>query len=306
MYRNPIYGAASSRLTPYCHLICHMENRVKEQQLWLFADRTVTIRANQQRPYLSAFAGIPVTILRRVGLQGTGLATARIDTIRSRLPKLAWRIRVAVRRVWLPFASVFPLQMRLSRRSPTCAQHRCVLRPGNRAPAPDSPFRAASLGTLPGRCVCRRHTERCTRHPQKMPSGLDWRTETGLDPAGTPPKAAFSASSWPPAVKTPKIRPHRGFCELCGLNLLELSRGHREFEFRGHLTHATTFGEDACQVRKDHGPVSRALCNDLAIAVAFLTVKDRSTRKKDKLWGHHQRIRALHITNHQDRPAKFF
>ncbi len=89
-----------------------IENRVKEQQLWLFADRTssATMRANQLRLYFSAFAGILVTILRRVGLRGTDLATARIDTIRSRLLKLAGRIRVTVRRVWLSFASVFPLQ----------------------------------------------------------------------------------------------------------------------------------------------------------------------------------------------------
>ncbi len=89
-----------------------MENRIKDQQLWLFADRTssATMRANQLRLYFSAFAGILVTILRRVGLQGTDLATARVDTIRSRLLKLAGRIRVTVRRVWLSFASVFPLQ----------------------------------------------------------------------------------------------------------------------------------------------------------------------------------------------------
>ena len=89
-----------------------MEIRVNEQQLWLFADRnsSATMRANQLRLYFSAFAGILVTILRRVGLRGTDLATARIDTIRSRLFKLAGRIRVTVRRVWLSFASVFPLK----------------------------------------------------------------------------------------------------------------------------------------------------------------------------------------------------
>ena len=89
-----------------------MENRIKDQQLWLFADRTssATMRANQLRLYVSVFAGILMTTLRRVGLRGTDLALARIDTIRSRLLKLAGRIRVTVRRVWLSFASVFPLQ----------------------------------------------------------------------------------------------------------------------------------------------------------------------------------------------------
>ena len=64
-----------------------MENRIKEQQLWLFADRTsaATMRANQLRLYFSAFAGILMTILRRAGLKGTALAAARFDTIRSRL-----------------------------------------------------------------------------------------------------------------------------------------------------------------------------------------------------------------------------
>ena len=89
-----------------------MENRIKEQQLWLFADRTsaATMRANQLRLYFSAFAGILMTILRRAGLQGTALADARFDTIRSRLIKLAGRITVSVRRVRISLSSVYPLQ----------------------------------------------------------------------------------------------------------------------------------------------------------------------------------------------------
>ena len=51
-----------------------------------------------------------MTILRRVGLRGTDLAKARIDTIRSRLLKLAGCIRVTVCKVLLSFASVFSLQ----------------------------------------------------------------------------------------------------------------------------------------------------------------------------------------------------
>ena len=78
----------------YENLYCargDMENRIKEQQLWLFADRTssATMRANQLRLYFSTFAGILMTILRRVGLKGTDLSKARFDTIRSRLLKLA-------------------------------------------------------------------------------------------------------------------------------------------------------------------------------------------------------------------------
>ena len=89
-----------------------MENRIKEQQLWLFADRTSSAKmpANQLRLHFSAFAGILLGILHRVGLRGTELASARIDTVRSRLLKLARRIRVTVRRVWLSFATAFPFR----------------------------------------------------------------------------------------------------------------------------------------------------------------------------------------------------
>ena len=68
------------------------------------------MRANQLRLYFSAFAGILLTILRSAGLQGTALANARFDTIRSRLIKLAGRITVSLRRVRISFSSVYPLQ----------------------------------------------------------------------------------------------------------------------------------------------------------------------------------------------------
>ena len=89
-----------------------MENRIKEQQLWLFADRTssATMRANQLRLTFSAFAGALFTLLRQVGLQGTALARARADTIRARLLKVAARITVTVRKVWIAFPSGYPLQ----------------------------------------------------------------------------------------------------------------------------------------------------------------------------------------------------
>ena len=64
-----------------------MENRIKEQQLGLFADRTSTswMRSNQLRLYFSSFAYILVHALRRVGLTGTELANAQCDTIRLKL-----------------------------------------------------------------------------------------------------------------------------------------------------------------------------------------------------------------------------
>ena len=89
-----------------------MENRIKEQQLWLFADRTssATMRANQLRLTFSACAGALLTLLRQVGLQGTALARARADTIRARLLKVAARITVTVRRIRVAFPSGYPLQ----------------------------------------------------------------------------------------------------------------------------------------------------------------------------------------------------
>ncbi len=89
-----------------------MENRIKEQQLWLFCDRTPAhiMRANQLRMSFSAFAGVLVDILRRVGLEGTECARWRVDTIRSRLLKLAGRVQKTVRRIRVFLASVFPLQ----------------------------------------------------------------------------------------------------------------------------------------------------------------------------------------------------
>ena len=64
-----------------------MENRIKEQQLWLFADRTstATMRANQLRLTFATFAGVLMTLLRQAGLSDTALAGARADTIRARL-----------------------------------------------------------------------------------------------------------------------------------------------------------------------------------------------------------------------------
>ncbi|MYD95451.1 MAG: IS1380 family transposase [Chloroflexi bacterium] len=89
-----------------------MENRIKEQQLWLFADRTstATMRANQLRLTFATFAGVLMTLLRQVGLQGTALARAQADTIRTRLLKIGARITVSRRRIRIAFASVYPLQ----------------------------------------------------------------------------------------------------------------------------------------------------------------------------------------------------
>jgi hypothetical protein len=99
----------------YEELYCargEMENRIKEQQLCLFADRTstATMRANQIRLWFSSAAYTLVDAFRRVGLAGTKLARARCDTIRLKLFKIGAAVRVSVRRVYISMASSFPLQ----------------------------------------------------------------------------------------------------------------------------------------------------------------------------------------------------
>lgn len=87
-----------------------MENRIKEQQLYLFADRTSCSRfiANQFRVMLSSFAYVLVDGIRRLALQGTKHAKARVDTIRLRLFKIAARVRVTARRVVFHLCSHCP------------------------------------------------------------------------------------------------------------------------------------------------------------------------------------------------------
>jgi DDE family transposase len=97
----------------YEELYCargEMENRIKEQQLCLFADRTSTHRlaSNQLRLWLSSVAYLLLNELRRLGLAGTELARARCDTIRIKLLKIGGQVRVTVRRVWVHWASSYP------------------------------------------------------------------------------------------------------------------------------------------------------------------------------------------------------
>lgn len=87
-----------------------MENRIKEQQLCLFADRTSThhLSSNQVRLWFSSVAYVLLNELRRIGLQGTDLAQARCDTIRIKLLKIGAQVKVTVRRVWVHLASSYP------------------------------------------------------------------------------------------------------------------------------------------------------------------------------------------------------
>jgi hypothetical protein len=87
-----------------------MENRIKEQQLDLFADRTSTgtLRANQLRLWFSSLAYVLMSALRRVGLQGTRLEKASCGTIRLKLFKIAAQVKVSVRRFLIHLASACP------------------------------------------------------------------------------------------------------------------------------------------------------------------------------------------------------
>jgi hypothetical protein len=87
-----------------------MENRIKEQQLWLFADRTSAgkMRANQIRLYFSSAAYLLMQALRRLGLHGTRMAAAQCNTIRLKLLKVGAQVRVTVRKVWISLASGYP------------------------------------------------------------------------------------------------------------------------------------------------------------------------------------------------------
>ena len=89
-----------------------MENRIKEQQLGLFADRTSCRRwwANQFRLLLSSCAYVLVEAIRRLGLTGTELARAQVETIRLKLLKIGTVILRNTRRIRLLFSSAYPHQ----------------------------------------------------------------------------------------------------------------------------------------------------------------------------------------------------
>ena len=114
---NPRFVVTSLKQVPskalYEDIYCargEMENRIKEQQLDLFADRTsaATMRSNQLRLYFSSFAYVLLHHLRRVGLRGTELARAQCGTIRNKLLKIGALVSVSVRRIRLRMASGYP------------------------------------------------------------------------------------------------------------------------------------------------------------------------------------------------------
>jgi len=87
-----------------------MENRIKEQQLDLFADRTSAhaMKANQLRLWFSSVAYVLLSELRRLALSGTAMARAQCGTIRLRLLKIGARVEVTARRIWISMSSAYP------------------------------------------------------------------------------------------------------------------------------------------------------------------------------------------------------
>ena len=126
-----------------------MENRIKECQLDLLADRTstATMAANQLRLWFSSFAYVLLSALRRIGLPDTELAQATCGTIRPKLLKLGARVTVSVRRIDR-HACTTPSS---PRHIPGCAR-RPELHSRRRPPAPHGnvrPRRLAKVATSP-------------------------------------------------------------------------------------------------------------------------------------------------------------
>ena len=89
-----------------------MENRIKEQQLCLFADRVSTswMWSNQIRQWFSTIAYVLMHALRTIGLEGTDRATAQCSTIRNYLLKIGAILRVTTRRIWVHLSGAHPAE----------------------------------------------------------------------------------------------------------------------------------------------------------------------------------------------------
>jgi hypothetical protein len=116
---NPRYVVTSLRRAQcktkylYQKLYCargEMENRIKECQLDLYADRTstATMRANQLRLWFASFAYVLLCGLRRIALHHTKFANATCGTIRIQLLKIGALVRISVRRIKFAMASGCP------------------------------------------------------------------------------------------------------------------------------------------------------------------------------------------------------
>ena len=88
-----------------------MENRIKEQQLYLFADRTSTwwMSSNQLRLWFSTIAYIFFVHLRKTIQKASGDETRSMpSTIRLRMLKISAAVKISARRVWISLPESFP------------------------------------------------------------------------------------------------------------------------------------------------------------------------------------------------------
>lgn len=113
---NPRFIVTNRRGCPqklYDTLYCargEMENRIKECQLHLFADRTSCSKwwPNQFRLLLSSLAYTLVESIRRLALAGTELAKAQAQTIRLKLFKIGAVVLTNTKRIRLKMSSYYP------------------------------------------------------------------------------------------------------------------------------------------------------------------------------------------------------
>ena len=116
--RHVVTSLSASKIPPsqlYTDKYCprgEMENRIKEQQLNLFSDRTSTqtFESNQLRLWLSSMAYVLLQAFRQYCLAKTSLAKATVGTIRLSLLKLGARITISCRRILVAIASSCPYQ----------------------------------------------------------------------------------------------------------------------------------------------------------------------------------------------------
>jgi hypothetical protein len=120
--RHVVTSLPANKISPsllYTKKYCprgEMENRIKEQQLDLFADRTSTqtFESNQLRLWLSSIAYVLMQAFRQHCLKKTSFAKATVGTIRLNFLKLGARITVSTRRILIAIASACPYKNILS------------------------------------------------------------------------------------------------------------------------------------------------------------------------------------------------
>ena len=194
-----------------------MENRIKECQLDLYADRTstATMRANQLRLWFASMAYVLICALRRIGLAETAFADATCGTIRLKLLKIGALVRITVRRIKFAMASACPAARRLGPRRPP---------PGRRRQGP---------------CLARLTRAAAARQLAASPIGPRRYAKTKSPPApSAPPFRTASPTDHQNRGNPRQLKPR---CEKCGLALfrrLDVAEGGQQGHVVDDLEHA--------------------------------------------------------------------